>query len=293
VHPDDIDPALRAWQQALTTQHPFEYETRIRRASDGQYRWHHSYTIPFKDEEGTIIAWLGTSADVEDQKREMEKKDEFIGVASHELKTPLTSLKGYIQLMREQKDLSPAVAQYVTKANESAQKLQNLINDLLDVSKIHAGKLKFKTFALDLGKLIRTVIETSRHIYPSYKIIKEIDGEIIVRGNEERLEQVLMNLINNAVKYSPDKLEIKICAEREKDMVKVSVIDNGIGLSEPEQKKIFERFYRVEDPKYQTSGLGMGLYISSEIIREHKGRMSVKSKLNEGSAFSFWLPLAD
>jgi two-component system, OmpR family, phosphate regulon sensor histidine kinase PhoR len=291
VHPDDIDSGLRAWQKALESKKPFEYESRFKRASDGQYRWHHSYAIPFKDEEDRIIAWLGTSADVEDQKREMEKKDEFIGVASHELKTPLTSLKGYIQLIEEQKNLPKAVERYISKASESTQKLQNLINDLLDVSRIHAGKLKFSSGSLDLSGLIRSVIETSRHIYPSFTVRGEIDKQIMIKGNAERLEQVLMNLINNAVKYSPDHKEILVRTELENKGVKVSVIDGGIGLSESHQKRIFERFYRVEDQKFQTSGLGMGLYISSEIIREHKGKMTVKSKLHEGSAFSFWLLL--
>lgn len=291
VHPEDIDPALHAWQEALSSPRPFEYHTRIKRSADGQYRWHHSFAIPFKDEEERVIAWFGTSADVEDQKREMEKKDEFIGVASHELKTPLTSLKGYIQLIGLQEKLPDQVRQYIKKANESSQKLQNLINDLLDVSKIQAGKLKFKTSPINLSELIHAVADTSQHIYPSYRIIRIIDPDIQIKGNAERLEQVLMNLINNAVKYSPDHKEIKVCAEKEGEEVKVSVIDGGIGLTEDDQKKIFERFYRVDDHKFQTSGLGMGLYISAEIIREHKGRISVSSKLNAGSDFSFWLPL--
>ena len=129
-------------------------------------------------------------------------------------------------------------------------------------------------------------------MYPSYKIKKELQENIIVCGNDERLEQVLMNLINNAVKYSPNKKEIIIRAEKNKDSAIVSVIDFGIGMVNSDQELIFERFYRANGNESTMPGLGMGLYISSEIIKEHNGEINVKSKLNEGSVFSFSLPLA-
>ena len=116
----------------------------LKEITDGAYRWHYSQAIPFKDEHGNITAWIGTNIDIDDQKKELEKKDEFIGVASHELKTPLTSLKGYIQLMEFQDNLSDAAKIYVTKATSSINKLQHLIDELLDASKIKAGKLKFQ-----------------------------------------------------------------------------------------------------------------------------------------------------
>lgn len=294
VHPDDFETSAKRWRDAVQRKEMYEAEVRFKRKLDGQYRWHHAHAIPFKDEEGKIVAWFGTSVDIEDQKKEMEKKDEFIVVASHELKTPLTSLKGYIQLVeQEEKKLPANVNQYIKKANESITKLQHLINDLLDVSMIHSGKLKFNTQRLDLSLLVNSCIENSQHIYSSYTIGKEIDERIFVRGNAERLEQVVMNLINNAVKYSPDNKEIIVKAKTDGTVVMVSVTDRGIGLSETHQKKIFERFYRVEDKKFRASGLGMGLYISSQIINEHNGMMNVKSIFGQGSTFSFTLSLAE
>ena len=292
LHPDDLIATAKAWTEAITNQTSFQFEYRIKRASDGQYRWHLGKGEPFKDESGKLIAWFGTSTDIEDQKKEIEKKDEFIGVASHELKTPLTSLKGYVQLIG-QTELPEPVKLYIEKANSSLNKLQHLINDLLDVSKIKAGRLKFDTTIFDLSELIEQCIENCRYIYPSHKLTEELEQNITINGNEERLEQVLMNLINNAVKYSNGNKEIIVRAEKDNNTATVSIIDFGIGLSSEDQEKIFDRFFRVENNEVYIPGLGMGLYISSGIVKEHNGTLSVKSKLKEGSVFSFSLPLAN
>jgi two-component system CheB/CheR fusion protein len=291
THPDDLESTLKIWSDALISKSSFHLEYRIRRGTDGEYRWHLGKVEPVKDESGNIIAWFGTSTDIEDQKKEIEKKDEFISVASHELKTPLTSLKGYVQLMQVQPDLTDTLKLYITKANNSLNKLHHLINDLLDVSKIRAGKLKFSTRDFDLGQLVDACCENSKYMYPAYDFKTDVQEHIIANGNEERIEQVIMNLINNAVKYSAENKEIIIRIEKDTTFAVVSVIDFGIGMSRNEQKKIFERFYRVEDNNFLAPGLGMGLYISSEIIKEHHGHIAVSSKPNEGSVFSFTLPL--
>ena len=289
-HPDDFAPMAKAWTDAVTSQTTFQFEYRIKRAANGEYRWHLAKAEPLRDENGILMGWFGTSTDIEGQKKEMEKKDEFIGVASHELKTPLTSLKGYIQLIRQIRLPDPA-GLYIEKANSSLNKLQHLINDLLDVSRIQAGKLKFDTTVFDLSALLHLWVDNSRHMHPSHDIKKELDENIFINGNEERLEQVVMNLINNAVKYSPGNKNIIIRATKDDAAAMVSVTDFGIGLSAEDQAKVFDRFYQVASNGSNLSGLGMGLYISSEIIREHQGTLSVKSKLNKGATFSISLPL--
>ncbi|MFI5129589.1 MAG: ATP-binding protein [Chitinophagales bacterium] len=291
LHPDDFESTVNAWYEAIEKQRKFEFEFRIKRASDGAYRWHVGKGEPLRDEDGNIVAWFATSTDIEDQKQEIERKDEFISVASHELKTPLTSLKGYLQLMENQEHLPDDTKLYISRGNISINKLQHLINDLLDVSKIKAGKLEFDKAVIDLSALVNSTIENSSYMYPSFKIKKELQTGIMVYGNAERLEQVLMNLINNAVKYSPKSQDITVCVEKNPTLAVVSVIDHGIGLSRADQKRVFERFYRADENKYITSGLGMGLYISAEIVKEHNGKIAVKSKMNEGSVFSFSLPL--
>jgi len=292
LHADDIERSVLEWQSAFQEKRKYEGEFRLKRMTDGVYRWHYSQAIPFKNEYGNITAWIGTNIDIDDQKKELEKKDEFIGVASHELKTPLTSLKGYIQLIEFQDNLSDAAKIYVTKATSSINKLQHLIDELLDASKIKAGKLKFEKQNFNLTQLVSLCIENSTYMYPAYKITNDLQDDIMVYGNAERIEQVLMNLINNAVKYSPVKKEIIIRAEKNIDSAIVSVIDFGIGMLNSDQDLVFERFYRANRHESTMPGLGMGLYISSEIIKEHNGEINVRSKLNEGSVFSFSLPLA-
>ncbi|MDB5117991.1 MAG: phoR 2 [Mucilaginibacter sp.] len=291
VHPDDLALTKERYMAALQTEGIFEVENRYKRA-DGSYRWHLNRAIPLRDDNGKILFWVGTATDIEDQKREMERKDEFIGIASHELKTPLTSLKGYLQLISHKKqDLPDAVKQYIEKAISALNKLQRLVNDLLDVSKIQAGRLEYEIKPINLSDLIRLCIENARHIYPNYVFENHDGSEYMINGNEERLEQVLMNLINNAVKYSPTTKNVIITTSLQEDRVRVSVTDFGIGLSDEQKGRIFERFYRVEDKKYMSSGLGMGLYISQEITHNHEGTIGVDSELGKGSTFYFELPL--
>jgi len=293
LHPDDSERIVKAWVDAIKTQKSFQFEYRIKRAADAKYNWHLGKGEPLKDEAGNLVAWFGTATEIEDQKKELEKKDEFIGVASHELRTPLTSLKAYVQLIGSQTNLPDSVNAYVIKAGKSIEKLQHLVNDLLDVSRINAGKLKFDTNIFDLSDLIKTSTDNCKHIYPSHNFTRKLEKNILVRGNEERLDQVLMNLVSNAVKYSSQNKRVIIKTEKKDKTAIVSVTDFGIGLSIADQNKIFERFYRVSKNEFDIPGLGMGLYISSKIIKEHKGTISVKSELQKGSVFSFSIPLVN
>ena len=233
------------------------------------------------------------STDIDNQRKVIQQKDEFIGVASHELKTPLTSLKAYMQLIAAYKaeEVPQQIKTFVAKAQMSVGKLQTLVNDLLDVSKIQAGKLHFSISSVSVNKLISTCIENAAFMFPDFNVLFHPGDDLVISGNAERLEQVLMNMINNAVKYSPKSNEIVLTVDLESPNVKISVRDFGIGLSPEQQDKIFERFYRVDDKNFMVSGLGMGLYISKEIIKNHHGSMGVVSKMGEGSTFYVLLPL--
>lgn len=293
IHPDDIEQFMAKYMDSLQSGKIFEAENRYRRGRDGSYRWHLNRAMPLRNESGDIVLWVGTATDIEEQKRELERKDEFIGVASHELKTPLTSLKGYLQLimMHSKEELPDIVKQYVSKANSAIGKLQFLVDDLLDVSKIKAGRLSYNLDVINLKNVVANCIDIATHMYPAYTIEVENTTDFMIKGNTERIEQVLMNLINNAVKYSNGSKKVIVKTGKHGKCVRVSITDFGIGLSEEQKYKIFERFYRVEDKKNMTSGLGMGLYISSEIIHTHNGKIGVDSKLGEGSTFYFDLPL--
>jgi PAS domain S-box-containing protein len=231
-------------------------------------------------------------ADNNHQRKMIEQKDEFIGIASHELKTPLTSLKAYLQLMSHYKgeDVPGPIKSFIGKAESSLNRLQTLVNDLLDVSKIQAGKLDFHRTEVKINSLVATCTENASHIFQDYTISCTCSGDFAVLGNMERLEQVIMNLINNAVKYSPVIKEVALSVNGTGDQVRIAVVDQGIGMSTDQQEKIFDRFYRVNDKNHMVGGLGMGLYISREIINEHHGTLYVERVEGKGSAFYVLLP---
>jgi len=222
-----------------------------------------------------------------------EKKDEFISIASHELKTPLTTIKAYAQLalsILKDNDQIP-VQQYLTKVDQYAGKLNSLLNELLDVSRIHAGKLRLSQTEVDINLFLPEVLNSIQHITPAHKIILEKNEVFKIKIDPLRLEQVITNIISNAAKYSPGKENIIVKSIKNEDKIIVSFQDFGIGIPKEKISKIFDRFYRVDEVAKNFSGLGIGLFISSEIIKNHGGMIWVESNEGEGSTFYFSLPI--
>lgn len=239
---------------------------------------------------GLVVTFV---LDITERKRLEQRKDEFIGIASHELKTPLTSIKGYIQILEriiEEMGDKKAKA-LVSKTNTYINRLNSLITDLLDVSKIQAGKLQFNNTIFQLNTLIDDAIEAVKPTSQKHEIICEECPKVRVYGDQHRLEQVLVNLLSNAIKYSPKAKKIIVRAKKTGSQVMVSVTDFGIGIPKSQHSKLFQRFFRIEKISTQFSGLGIGLYISSEIVQRHGGKIWVKSREHKGSTFSFTLPI--
>ncbi|RVU00372.1 PAS domain S-box protein [Mucilaginibacter limnophilus] len=218
------------------------------------------------------------------------KKDEFIGLASHELKTPITSISGYLQLINKHMSDGDRNKSFITKTLQQVNKLSALISDLLDVSKIQTGKLPFSFTGFDASLLLRDVTEMMQSTYPSHHIELHTADNILVTADQQRIEQVIINLISNAVKYSPGANKVIIKAEKANEKIRVSVQDFGIGIEKQQHERIFSRFYRVENLAAHMSGLGIGLYICHEIIDRHKGRLWVESEIGKGSTFVFEIP---
>jgi signal transduction histidine kinase len=231
--------------------------------------------------------------EIEFRKEAERKKDEFISIASHELKTPLTSIKGYIQLLERSIDKGdiPTVKNRLYKVQDHIEKLNILVADLLDISKIESGKLKFnkKYFAID--PLLDNIIEVMQQSHPDFKIVKTESVSENVFGDEMRIEQVIINFITNAIKYSPGTHEIEIFSRLCDGEIYIAVKDFGIGMSKEHQQKVFGKFYRVEETSERFQGLGIGLFICQEIIQRHQGTIGVKSTPGKGSEFYFYLPL--
>ena len=231
--------------------------------------------------------------EIEYRKQAEHKKDEFISIASHELKTPLTSVKGYVQLLARSIDKGDVstVKKHLHKAQLQLEKLNELIADLLDISKIESGKLKFNKQHFIMDDLLNNIIEVMHQSNPDFTITKTGSVREPVFADEMRIEQVIINFLTNAIKYSPGTSEVKINVKLENDRVYVGVRDYGIGIGPEQQKSVFEKFYRVEETSPHFQGLGIGLYISAEIIRRHGGEVGVSSTLGEGSEFHFSIPL--
>ncbi|APU67594.1 MULTISPECIES: PAS domain-containing sensor histidine kinase [Christiangramia] len=238
-----------------------------------------------------VSATLQNSYLFEKIKQLNAKKDEFIAVASHELKTPLTSLKGYLQLLQHTNQ-NPATDGFIDKSLTQVERLNGLVDDLLNMSRLDSGRLDFKKRIFDLNKVIIDVVANFKYTHPSHEILFDVQQELLVFGDAQRIEQVIINLISNAIKYSPFSNTIEITATKSVDSIIVSVRDYGIGVKEEHQKFLFDRFYRAENST-GIGGLGIGLYLSKEIIKRHKGEIGYRKPPGSGSEFYFTLPYVD
>jgi two-component system CheB/CheR fusion protein len=289
-HPDDLPKILAAWNAALICAQPFKIEAR-KRAADGSYRSFIMNATPLKDAEGNVIRWFGASIDIEDQKKDMESKDEFISMASHELKTPVTTLKAYteILLMESMGKQNKGELNMLQKMDTQINKLTNLIGDLLDVSKSISGQMSLHFEIVDFNQLVKDVTNVMQLTAKNHTIHLNLSETRLIYGDKNRLSQVISNLISNAVKYSPKANKINISTEINENEIKLCVRDYGIGIPLSQQPKLFNRFFRVSKNTYP--GIGLGLYISNEIIKQHSGRMDFKSEEGKGSVFCFYLPI--
>jgi two-component system CheB/CheR fusion protein len=290
IHPDDINHTFAEWNKSLETGIPFKSEDR-KRSAKGVYHWYVAHGLPVRDSDQKIIGWCGVCTDIEDQKSDMEKKDEFISMASHELKTPVTSLKAYteILMMSLESGESTGALKMLTKMDMQIEKLTRLIGDLLNASKASAGQLKFHYEKIDFNEMVDEVVSVMQLSAGSHQIELNLADTKIIEGDRNRLGQVIINLISNAVKYSPHADKVIVSSVNNDAAITLCVQDFGIGIPHSEQSKLFSRFFRVSDNTYP--GLGLGLYISNEIIKRHSGIMNFKSEDGKGSTFCFSIPV--
>ena len=251
---------------------------------------------PIYNGNGTLIGGVGTFMDVTNRRKSIQQKDEFISVASHELKTPTTTLKASLQILKQiittEKD-SPLVPVFLDKANMSLQRLSSLIDDLLNVSRIEKGQLVLKKTLFNVYEMVKENAEGVQMINKKLEITISGVQDVSIMADRYRVEQVLANMLNNAIKYAPSSMRINIAIElAEPNRVKVSIRDYGIGIPQEKQEHLFDRYYRVDYSGNQYSGLGLGLYISNDIITKHNGTIGVNSQPGNGSTFWFTLPIA-
>jgi PAS domain S-box-containing protein len=268
----------------------------VEAGTGGPERWSLVKSRPVLDESGEATMVITITHDITERMRVERRKDEFISMTSHELKTPVTSLKGFTHVLQrrlaEQGDEQGL--HYLARMDAQLNKLTTLISDLLDISRIQSGKLALRTEPFDLDALIDETVENVQAATPTHQLLIEGRTGAQVFGDKERLGQVIINLLTNAIKYSPraEKVLVRLFRDGNPEQAIVSVQDFGIGIDKTHHEKIFERFYQVTDPDERTyPGLGIGLYISSEIVARHHGRLWVESSKGEGATFFVALPL--
>jgi signal transduction histidine kinase len=236
---------------------------------------------------------VGVMYDITRRKKMEQQKDDFIGIASHELKTPLTTIKVYVELLCEifkEKNDTTGVT-YMQKLDGQVDRITELVGALLDTAKLAEGQLKLDLQEFDMNELIERQIKDLKHLSKAHKLVFKPGKLEKVTADKERIGQVITNFITNAVKYSPKGGEVLITSEEVQGGVKVSVHDIGIGIPEELQEKVFDRFFRINNPDVKTfPGMGIGLYIAQGIIRRHHGNIGVKSHSGEGSEFYFFVP---
>lgn len=240
-----------------------------------------------------VNAIICNFTDVTDRVYLEKQREDFIGVASHELKTPLTSLKAFTQVLenRFKNSTDTSSHEIITKIDTQVKRIVSMINDMLDVSSLQAGGLNFNIAKFDLNELINEVGQSLQQTTRKHRIVIELAPVNAVPGDRERIGQIVNNFIVNAIKYSPNADMIEITSKVDDDYVTVFVRDYGIGIPQAEQKNIFDKFYRVGNSQKAFQGLGLGLFICYQIVEIHKGKIGVISEEGQGSTFWFSLPL--
>ncbi len=287
-------PAHLPGRRVIAGESPVQVMVRMRKKGSAFVRWLLITSTALQDGDGKPWAVLSVLHDITQFKEQEQRKDEFIAMASHELRTPLTSLKGFLHLLGQRlyKQEDKQALSYLDRVNHQVTRLTKLVSDLLDISRMQTGQLEYTMEKFQLDALVQEVVETVQEGTASHRIRVEGQTRAVVLGDKDRVGQVLINLLTNAIRYAPnaDKVIVRLSADPENACV--SVQDFGPGIAREHQQRIFERYYQVSESGYHPfAGLGIGLYLANEIIKRHQGSISVESVQGQGSTFSFSLPM--
>lgn len=295
-YPNDLATTLHTYvMQVVETRRQIVDETPYTSPS-GQSGYYEYIFSPVLGDDGEVTIVAGSTRDITERVLQERQKDEFLGVVSHELKTPVTSVKAYVQVLQRRlaREGNTSVVAHLGKIDTQINKLTTLIGDLLDVTKIKSGKLQFHESDFALDEQVTETVEEVQRTAERHTIVIEGASDAIIHGDPDRIGQVLVNLLTNAVKYSPEGSTVVVRTTSDGADVTVSVRDSGVGISAETAPHVFEQFYRAtNEHQGSVAGLGLGLYIASEIVQRHGGAIWVESVEGQGSTFSFSLPVVE
>ncbi|MDR5590305.1 ATP-binding protein [Christiangramia sediminicola] len=299
IHPEDKAETEKMVGKSLGDGSEIDLEVRLL-DYNGEYKWHLCRATCVKDEEGNISSWISSSTEIQKLKEEEELKEGFLKLVSHELKTPVTSIKGYVQLLlsilsKESSEVNKSVSvkPYLNRIETQVERLIRLISEMLDLSRIEQNELKLKPETFNINQHVEEIIEDITFSNKEIQIKLDNHFECDVSADKDRIGQVIINFITNAYKYSPEdnRVDVKIW-KCDDEFVAITVLDHGIGINQNEIHQIFKKFYRVPGDRDETyAGFGIGLFLSNNIIERHNGKINVKSEFGKGSEFTFTLPI--
>lgn len=280
---------------SITKDERYEFEYPVVGYHDKKLRWLCTTVQTYTKPGDLNVSYLsGTVADITERKIDEQRRTDFIGMVSHELRNPLTAINLYIQLLNRSANAAndTVLGDKISKIDNQVKRMESLINGFLEVARIGEGKIKLEKSKFDLGDLIRSTEEECLTVMSSHKFVFEPSETVAVEADRNKIEQVLINFISNAVKYSPADTIIKVSCSTKEGYVHIAVKDQGMGIPLKDKPFIFDRFYRVEsDAMKNKKGFGIGLYICKEIVERHHGQIGVESKEGSGSLFWFRLPV--
>jgi PAS domain S-box-containing protein len=293
IAPDHRQNVQRHINLAIAEGSHYDFEYPIQGRYDDKLRWVRATGKVYPGQLGKSDQFVGTIQDISDRKKDEQLRNDFIVMVSHELKTPLTSLSGYLQVLERKaiKLADPLSVNTLKKTNNLVAKMKAMITGFLDVSRMEAGKIRIDRMRFNMADLVREVEESLEEEDGSHDIFFHPVEETWLDADRDKIEQVVNNFISNAIKYAPANTRIEVACTEQDGQIQVSVKDQGIGIQPADIDKMFDRFYRVENPQTRNvAGFGIGLYICKEIIDRHEGRIWVESEPGQGSTFYFSLP---
>lgn len=295
LHPEDLDRINAVLSYVFDKQASngiYDVKYRTIGSEDKRLRWIRAKGQVYFDANDKPLRFIGSVLDITEQKEDEQRKNDFIGMASHELKTPLTSINSYLQLLQYLASLQSEdkMLSTIDKSLNQVKRMTRMIDGFLNVSRLESGKIAIDKQQFEITGLLKEVCEETLMLTTGYDVKLRLADEVMVYADRGKLNQVLQNLIGNAIKYSDLGSEVNIQYVADQSHITISVIDNGIGIKPEHQQKLFDRYYRVENDS-TIAGFGIGLYLCAEIVTRHQGKIWVESEFGKGSTFSFCIPL--